>query len=327
MPTLLDIKDLCVSFETEEGVVRAVDGVSIHVEQGETLGLVGESGCGKSVTCHSILGLHPPNARVSGTILFEGVDLLSLDTERLDAIRGQDITMIFQDPMGALNPVHTIGAQLAESLWLHQQMDQASAWAEALRLLEMVEISEAEQRLREYPHQLSGGMSQRVMIAMALSCRPKLLIADEPTTALDMTIQAQILALLQDLQRTYDMSIIIITHDLGVVAEMADRVVIMYSGRIAEEAGVGDIFHRPAHPYTIGLLESLPRLDRDIDKLTLIEGSVPSPLELPDGCYFAPRCRFATSRCTESVPVLKLVRPYQKTACFHPQAGEDGELR
>ncbi len=320
MAPLLEIRNLSVCFDTEEGIVQAVDRVSLRVERGMTLGLVGESGCGKSVTCQSILRLHPPNGLIlGGTIQFEGIDLLSLDLKRLDAIRGHEIAMIFQDPVGALNPVHTIGSQLVESLILHQGMVNKAAWSEALRLLETVGIPEAKQRLYEYPHQLSGGMNQRAMIAMALSSRPKLLIADEPTTALDTTIQAQILDLLRQLQREYGMSIILITHDLGVVAEMADSVVIMYSGRVVEEASVGEIFLRPAHPYTIGLLDSIPRIDREIDKLTLIEGSVPSPYDLPDGCYFAPRCRSATEHCTRVVPTLEAIRNGQRAACFHPQ--------
>jgi len=320
MAPLLEIKDLKVRFDTEMGLVDAVDGVSFEVNVGETLGLVGESGCGKSVTCHSILQLHPPNGRiVNGSIRFEKTELLSLDHARLDAIRGHDIAMIFQDPIGALNPVHTIGSQISESLKLHQGLANNRARSEAMRLLKVVGIPEAEQRLGEYPHQLSGGMNQRAMIAMAISCRPKLLIADEPTTALDVTIQAQILDLLQRLQREFDMSIILITHDLGVVAEMADRVVIIYSGRVVEEAGIKDIFRRPAHPYTAGLLNSLPRIDRDIDKLTLIEGSVPSPYSLPEGCHFAPRCDFARRRCTKERPGLASLYPNHKAACFYPR--------
>jgi len=320
MPPLLDIQHLSVVFDTEEGLVRAVDNVSLHVNPGETLCLVGESGCGKSVTCHSILRLHPPNGRiVAGTILFEGVDLLTLDGEELDRLRGRDIAMIFQDPQGALNPVHTIGSQIVESLELHRGLRGAAARAEARRLLEEVGIPEPEQRLREYPHQLSGGMNQRAMIAIALACRPKLLIADEPSTALDVTIQAQILELLRRLQGEYGMSIVLITHDLGIVAELGERVVVMYSGRVVETGTVVDIFQRPTHPYTIGLLDSLPRLDRDIDRLALIEGRVPAPFELPPGCHFAPRCRFASERCTREVPALQAVRAEQQAACFHPQ--------
>lgn len=320
MAPLLEITDLRVYFDTEEGVVKAVDGVSFHVEPGETLGIVGESGCGKSVTCHSILKLHPPNGRiVSGSIVFDQVDLLSLDASSLNSYRGSKIAMIFQDPVGALNPVHTVGSQIVESLILHRGMGKDKAVAETLRLLEFVGMPDAERRMREYPHQLSGGMNQRAMIAMALSCHPKLLIADEPTTALDVTIQAQILELMKQLQREFGMSIILITHDLGVVAEMADRVMVMYAGRIVERASVDDLFHRPAHPYTIGLLDSLPRIDCELDRLALIEGSVPSPHDLPEGCYFAPRCRFATEECSRGVPLLNPVRVGQEVACLHPQ--------
>jgi peptide/nickel transport system ATP-binding protein/oligopeptide transport system ATP-binding protein len=319
MDVLLEVKDLQVCFDTDKGVVRAVDGVSFHVKIGETLGIVGESGCGKSVTCHSVLQIHPPNGRiVNGSILFEKHDLLSLDHAQLEATRGRDIAMIFQDPIGALNPVHTIGSQIVESLMLHQGLTKDSAWPKAMELLEIVGIPEAHQRLNEYPHQLSGGMNQRAMIAMAISCRPKLLIADEPTTALDVTIQAQILELLRKLQHEFNMSIILITHDLGVVAEMADRVVIIYSGRVVEEATAGEVFQRPAHPYSVGLLNSLPRIDRDIDKLTLIKGSVPSPFELPQGCHFAPRCQFSDDTCTRVQPQLEDVYPGHRVACFHP---------
>ena len=320
MAALLEIKELRVYFDTEDGVVKAVDGVSFYVEPGETLGIVGESGCGKSVTCHSILQLHPSNGRiVTGSIVFEQVDLLSLDWSSLDSYRGSEIAMIFQDPVGALNPVHTIGSQIVESLTLHRGMGKDEARSEALRLLEIVGMADTEQRLREYPHQLSGGMSQRAMIAMALACHPQLLIADEPTTALDVTIQAQILELMRQLQREYGMSIILITHDLGVIAEMANRVLVMYSGKVVEETSVDNLFQRPAHPYTIGLLNSLPRIDCDLDRLALIEGSVPPPFELPEGCYFAPRCRFATDECGRGVPPLKSVRPGQEVACLHPQ--------
>ena len=320
MAPLLEIKDLRVCFDTEEGVVKGVDGVSFQVDPGDTLGIVGESGCGKSVTCHSILKLHPPNGRiVTGSIVFDQVDLLSLEPSSLNSYRGSQIAMIFQDPVGALNPVHTIGSQIVESLTLHRGMGKGKALAEAQRLLELVGMPDAERRMQEYPHQLSGGMNQRAMIAMALSCHPKLLIADEPTTALDVTIQAQILELMKQLQREYGMSIILITHDLGVVAEMSNRVLVMYSGRIVEQASVDDLFHRPAHPYTIGLLDSLPRIDCDLDRLALIEGSVPSPHDLPAGCYFAPRCRFATEECSREVPLLTPVRKGQEVACLHPQ--------
>ncbi len=325
MADMLEIRDLRIHFDTEEGVVPAVDGVNLRVPAGKTLCIVGESGCGKSVTCHSVLRLTPPNGRiVSGAILFEGDDLLSLDRNRLTKISGSDIAMIFQDPMNALNPVHTIGTQLMESLMLHQSMARDAARREAIRLLDIVSIPEAGSRLRDYPHQLSGGMSQRAMIAMALACRPKLLIADEPTTALDVTIQAQILDLLRNLQDELGMSIILVTHDLGVVAEMADTVAVMYCGRVVEEASVRDIFRHPRHPYTEGLLRSLPRVDRDVDALTPIDGWVPSPRDLPDGCSFAPRCNYASDRCTADVPALD-VPPLvgeqlaHGVACHHPR--------
>jgi oligopeptide/dipeptide ABC transporter ATP-binding protein len=320
MAPLLEIRDLRVYFDTEKGVVKAVDGVSFQVAAGETVALVGESGCGKSVTCHSILRLHPPNGRiVEGRIAYQQVDLLSLDLSALESYRGKEIAMIFQDPVTALNPVHTIGGQIAESIMLHRGMTRRDAFSEALHLLDIVGIPEAKQRLTEYPHQLSGGMNQRAMIAMALSCQPKLLIADEPTTALDVTIQAQILELMRQLQRERGMAIILITHDLGVVAEMADKVSVMYSGKIVEQAHVEDIFKQPAHPYTIALLESLPRIDRDLDTLRVITGSVPSPFDLPEGCHFTPRCPFATEECRRRSPPLTPVRVGQRVACFHPQ--------
>ncbi len=328
MADLLKINDLRIHFDTEEGVVPAVEGVNLSLGQGETLCLVGESGCGKSVTCHAVLQLTPPNGRiVSGSIEFEGTDLLGLDRNRLTKIRGNEIAMIFQDPMSALNPVHTVGAQLVESLVLHQALSRQEALSESLRLLDLVGIPEAKARLREYPHQLSGGMSQRVMIAIALACRPKLLIADEPTTALDVTIQAQILDLLRGIQDELQMSIILVTHDLGVVAEMADTVAVMYCGRVVEEATAHDLFHSPRHPYTEGLLRSLPRVDRDLEDLTPIEGWVPSPFELPEGCRFEPRCPYSTEQCRDTNPDLAapVMAPQSQNdhqvACFHPRAG------
>ncbi len=320
MANLLEIDDLRIHFDTEEGVVPAVDGVTLHVPEGKTLCLVGESGCGKSVTCHAVLRLTPPNGRiVSGNIRFRDQDLLSFADAQLNAIRGRDIAMIFQDPMNALNPVHPVGRQLAESLSLHQDLSGDAAQKEAQRLLEMVGIPEPAARLKEYPHQLSGGMSQRVMIAMALACRPKLLIADEPTTALDVTIQAQILDLLRDLQTELGMSIVLVTHDLGVVAEMADAVSVMYCGRIVEEAPVRDLFYRPRHPYTVGLLGSLPRVDQHVDVLSPIQGWVPSPADLPSGCSFAPRCPHASSICTETEPGLSSAEASHPVACHHPR--------
>ncbi len=320
MAPLLEVRNLTISFDTEEGVVSAVTGVSFSVESGKTLGLVGESGCGKSVTCHSILRLTPPNGYVlSGEIIYDGKDLLKIPESQLDKIRGRDIAMIFQDPSSSLNPVHTIGRQLKESLVLHRGMGGDEARRESLRLLDTVGIPEGNRRLGEYPHQLSGGMNQRVMIAMALACKPKLLIADEPTTALDVTIQAQILELLQQLRDEYGMALILITHDLGVVAEKADDVAVMYMGSIVEGASVSDLFHQPIHPYTIGLLSSIPRVDKNIGQLNPIEGTIPSPFDEIPGCSFEPRCRFSSDRCREAMPPLESLRDKQQAACFHPQ--------
>ena len=319
MPGLLEIRGLRVHFDTDDGVVQALDGVDICVMPGETVCLVGESGCGKSVTGHAVLGLTPRNGRiVGGSIEFAGIDLLRLGESALNRIRGREIAMIFQDPMSSLNPVHTVGAQLAEILLLHRKMSRDDARREARRLLDTVGIPEPEARLKEYPHQLSGGMSQRVMIAMALACRPKLLIADEPTTALDVTIQAQILDLLRQLQAEIGMSVLLITHDLGVVAEMAHSVSVMYCGRIVESAAAGDLFGRPAHPYTQGLLHSIPRVDRDMGALEPIAGSVPSPFELPPGCSFAPRCPRASARCGAGFPPLETRPDGHSVACYHP---------
>jgi oligopeptide/dipeptide ABC transporter ATP-binding protein len=319
MSPLLQIEDLKVHFDTEVGVVRAVEGVSFEISAGETLGIVGESGCGKSVTCHSALGLIPPNGRiVNGSVIYKGEDLLERSAEQLDHIRGGEIAMIFQDPMSSLNPIHTIGTQIVESLVLHRGMNRQAARAETMRLLDVVGIPESARRFKEYPHQLSGGMNQRAMIALALACRPQILIADEPSTALDVTIQAQILDLLRTLQQEFKMAIILITHDLGVIAEMAERVVVMYAGRIVEQADVKTLFHSPAHPYTNGLLDSLPRLDHNIEQLTPIEGSVPSPYEALPGCPFEPRCRFAQERCRNTNPALEAVQDEHLAACYYP---------
>jgi len=319
MDCLLDIRNLRVHFDTDDGVVRALDGVDIQVPAGKTVCLVGESGCGKSVTSHAVMGLTPRNGRiVSGSIRFEGRELLREREDRMNRIRGREIAMIFQDPMNALNPVHSVGRQIKESLVLHQHLGDGDAAREALKLLEMVGIPEPKARLKEYPHQLSGGMSQRVMIAMALACRPKLLIADEPTTALDVTIQAQILDLLRELQAEIGMSVLLITHDLGVVAEMAHIVSVMYCGRIVESGPVDTLFANPSHPYTQGLLQSLPRVDRDTDDLSPIEGAVPSPFDLPPGCSFAPRCAYATTRCNEAFPPLAPHGGGNQVACYHP---------
>ena len=317
---LLDVRNLHVVFDSEEGAVHAVRGVSFHVGRGETLGIVGESGCGKSVSCMAVLGLLPGNSHVVGEVSFEGRDLLGLNPRALDRIRGHEIAMIFQDPAASLNPVHTIGRQIGESLRLHRGMDAREAQAETLRLLTRVGIPEAKRRMGAYPHQLSGGMNQRAMIAMALACRPKLLIADEPTTALDVTIQAQIIELLKDLQAEFGMSLILITHDLGVVAELADRVAVMYAGSVVEEADVRALFHAPSHPYTVGLLASMPRIDQTAETLYPIEGAVPSPRNLPAGCAFGPRCSFADAACRDAPPPLDALGERRRTACYHPRA-------
>ena len=306
---LLDVVDLKTYFDTDEGTVKAVDGVSFHLDKGETLAVVGESGSGKSVTSLSVMRLiaTPPGRIAGGQILFEGQDLVKKSERDMRKIRGNDISMIFQEPMTSLNPVYTVGDQIAEAIVLHQKETPRAALKKATDMLELVGIPEPAKRVKNYPHQMSGGMRQRVMIAMALSCNPKLLIADEPTTALDVTIQAQILDLMRTLQREIGMSILFITHDLGVVAEMADRVVVMYAGRAAEEAGVVDIFKDPKQPYTLGLMNSIPRVDKAAEhqeRLQAIPGNVPNPLRLPEGCAFHPRCRFVDRRCKTAIPDL-----------------------
>ncbi|MFM7346074.1 MAG: ABC transporter ATP-binding protein [Tagaea sp.] len=315
---LLEIEDLRTWFFTADGVVRAVDGVSYSVKPGETLAVVGESGCGKSVTAMSILRLLPsPPARiVSGAIRFQGRNLLEADEAEMRAIRGNEISMIFQEPMTSLNPVYTVGRQIAETLELHQGLATKEADARAVEMLELVRIPEAKRRANEYPHQLSGGMRQRVMIAMALACKPKLLIADEPTTALDVTIQAQIVELMLDLKEKVGAAIVLITHDLGVVAETAQRVVVMYAGRKVEEATVEDLFARPRHPYTLGLMGSIPRLAGGADRLTEIPGIVPRLTKPIPGCAFAERCAYATERCRIEAPALEEKAPGHHAACF-----------
>jgi peptide/nickel transport system ATP-binding protein len=321
---ILDIAELRTWFFTRDGVVRAVDGVSFHVIPGETLAIVGESGCGKSVTALSILRLipSPPGRIVSGAIHFAGRDLLGLSEAEMRQVRGNEISMIFQEPMTSLNPVLTIGRQIAETLTLHQGLGHRAALAKAADMLRLVHIPEADRRIGEYPHQLSGGMRQRVMIAMALACNPKLLIADEPTTALDVTIQAQILDLMRELKQKIDAAIVLITHDLGVVAEMAQRVVVMYAGRKAEEAPVATLFRRPLHPYTKGLLNSVPRLGASLDherapRLAEIAGTVPSLREPIPGCPFEARCVFATDICRREMPAFDEKEPSHFAACFH----------
>jgi oligopeptide/dipeptide ABC transporter ATP-binding protein len=317
--SLLRVDDLKTYFYTEEGVVKAVDGVTFDVAAGEILGLVGESGCGKTVSALSVLRLIPipPGKIVSGSVLFEGKDLVKMDEDGIRHVRGNDIAMIFQEPMTSLNPVLTIGRQLTETLELHLKMDRGGATQRAVELLEMVGIPQGRSRINDYPHQFSGGMRQRVMIAMALSCNPKLLLADEPTTALDVTIQAQILELLTRLTRELGTAVIIITHNLGVVARYADRVNVMYAGKIVEAASAEALYHRPRHAYTLGLLRSVPRLDQARkEKLDPIDGIPPDLVRVPPGCSFRPRCRFAVDRCGEDTPPLLPVEDGRTSACW-----------
>jgi peptide/nickel transport system ATP-binding protein len=319
---LLDVKNLKTYFFTDEGVVRAVDGVDLYINQGETLGIVGESGCGKSVTALSIMRLipQPPGKIVEGQILYNGLDLVTIPANKLRKIRGKEISMVFQEPMTSLNPVFTCGEQIAEALRLHEGLGRRDAMDKTVEMMKLVHIANAERRVKEYPHQLSGGMRQRVMIAMALSCSPNLLIADEPTTALDVTIQAQILELLNELKSKLKMAVMLITHDMGVIAETAQRVVVMYAAKVAEEAPVGDLFKEPLHPYTQGLLRSIPRIDLAATehlRLETIPGTVPTLRgDIAPGCRFAPRCPFVKSVCTEQDPVLKEVKPGHKVSCW-----------
>ncbi|MBI1986707.1 MAG: ABC transporter ATP-binding protein, partial [Rhodospirillales bacterium] len=308
MATLLEIENLKTQFFTSAGTVRAVDGISYTVDEGETVALVGESGCGKSVSALSILRLipWPPGKIVEGHIRFAGRDLLTLDDDEIRNVRGKDISMVFQEPMTSLNPVLSIEQQLTETLTTHFPVSPEEAKKRALELLDMVGIAEPERRLKQYPHHFSGGMRQRVMIAMALACQPKLIIADEPTTALDVTIQAQILELMKDLTKRLGVALIIITHNLGVVARYADRVNVMYAGKIIEEGTAADIYHRPQHPYTLALLKSVPRMDRPRQaKLDPVEGQPPDLTMLDDGCPFRPRCRYRVDRCNEAFPPLE----------------------
>ncbi|MFP6665473.1 MAG: ABC transporter ATP-binding protein [Deltaproteobacteria bacterium] len=325
---LLEVEDLVVDFRTPRGRLRAVDGASFTLQRGETLGLVGESGSGKSVTSLAILGLLGEGAEVvSGRILFAGRDLLRLGTRDLRAVRGARIAMIFQEPMTSLNPLFTVGAQIAEAVRLHERASRRAAWARAIEMLHLVEIPEPRLRASSYPHELSGGMRQRVMIAMALACRPELLIADEPTTALDVTIEAQILDLLAGLQRRFGMSVLLITHDLGVVASQADAVAMLYSGRVVERAPAGALFAAPAHPYTRLLLDSLPRLHERRERLQAIPGVVPDPEARPSGCRFHDRCWRATAECSASEPVLAPpggTAEAREVACFHSLAPGEG---
>ncbi len=318
---LLELKGLKTHFFTDEGVVRAVDGIDLYIDKGETLGIVGESGCGKTVTALSIMKLipMPPGRIVEGQMLYEGRDLVTLPPGQMRKVRGKQISMVFQEPMTSLNPVFTIGEQIAEAIRLHEGLGRRAAMDKTVEMLRIVHMANPERRVKEYPHQLSGGMRQRVMIAMALSCNPKLLIADEPTTALDVTIQAQILDLLNELKAKFGMAVMLITHDMGVIAETAQRVMVMYAGKVVEEASVKELFKEPLHPYTQGLLRSIPRIDLAAtkkQKLEAIPGVVPSLLELPPGCRFAPRCQFVKPMYMEKEPPLKEVRPGHKVACW-----------
>jgi peptide/nickel transport system ATP-binding protein len=325
---LLEVRDLKTYFQTDDGIVRAVDGVSFSVEKGKTLGIVGESGSGKSVTCLTIMGLNDRKKTItSGEALFNGENLLTTGARRLREIRGNDMAMIFQDPMTSLNPVHSIGAQLVEAVQLHRDVSKSVAKGRALELLKAVGIPRAERRIDDYPHQFSGGMRQRVMIAMALVNDPDLLIADEPTTALDVTTQAQIMTLINRLQEEFGSAIILITHDLGVVAEAADDVLVMYAARIAEHAPVEKLFNRPHHPYTWGLLGSLPRLDTDLERLVQIPGQPPSLLRPPSGCRFHPRCPYVMDVCKTEEPRLVPISddPEHLQACHLDEQTKDRE--
>lgn len=318
---ILEIENLSTSFKTERGIMKAVDGVSFHVEKGEILGLVGESGCGKSVTSQSILRLYDEKylASYEGKILFDGKDLLSIPEKEMRKIRGHEISMIFQDALSSLNPVFSVGDQIMEPLRIHQKLSREEARAEAVRLLSLVGIPTPERRVNQYPHELSGGMRQRVMIAIALACRPKLLIADEPTTALDVTIQAQIMDLIQSLNRQFQMGVILITHDLSVVAEVCSRVAVMYLGQIVEEGDVFQIFDAPKHPYTKGLIQSIPRMGGEKRRrLFMIPGTVPLLNQIPAGCRFAPRCPYGNEECRKTMPKLQTAdRPGHRVRCLY----------
>jgi len=324
---MLEVSDLSVRFDTDDGTVHAVDRMSFTLGEREVLGIVGESGCGKSVTCMSLVRLLPETAHISGRAVFEGRDLLELSPRALRRVRGRDISFIFQEPMTSLNPVFTVGHQIMEVLVRHLDLSRHAAHRRAVELLELVRIPAPERRLHEYPHQLSGGMRQRVMIAIALACDPKVLVADEPTTALDVTIQAGILDLMRDIRERLGTAIILITHNLGVVADIADRVIVMYAGRKAEEAAVGELFAHPQHPYTLGLLGAVPRPyegEGTRERLQEIPGRVPSLHELPQACAFADRCPRADALTRSEVPPLREVRPQHYVACFHPGEADGG---
>ncbi len=316
MAALLEVDDLCVTFAGDEGRIRAVEHVSFALARNQTLCVVGESGCGKSVTALAIMGLLAKSASRDGRITFDGRDLTALDARALNELRGARLAMIFQEPMTSLNPAFTVGDQIVEAIRRHRGGTRAEAKARAIEMLRRVRIPAPEKRFADYPHKLSGGMRQRVMIAMALACDPELLIADEPTTALDVTIQAQVLDLMRGLRAETGAAIMLITHDLGVVAEMADRVIVMYAGQIVEEGPVGALFGRPEHPYTVGLLGSIPRLDKKRGRLPAIEGTVPSPMAMPQGCRFAPRCPFADDHCRAEPPELRAVAAEHWARCW-----------
>jgi len=317
---LLEIRGLKTHFATDDGWLHAVDGVDLTIDQGETVAVVGESGCGKTVTAMTVLKLiaMPPGRIVAGEVLWQGRDLVPLDADAMRAIRAKEIAIVFQEPMTSLNPVYTVGDQIAEVVRLHEGLSRRAALERAVEMLRLVHIPTPQARVRDYPHQFSGGMRQRVMIAMALSCRPKLLIADEPTTALDVTIQAQILELLGELKGKFGMALMLITHAMGVVAETAQRVVVMYAGKVIEEAPVGELFAHPRHPYTQGLIRSIPRIDTAAIRKTRLEaiaGVVPKLIAPPEGCRFAPRCKFAMDKCRSATPPLRTVAPGHKVAC------------
>jgi peptide/nickel transport system ATP-binding protein len=323
MSTLLEVKNLKTHFFSKNKVFPVVDGLDFNVKKGETLAIVGESGSGKSITSLSIMGLVPkPGGKtVAGEIIFDGTDLLSLSENEMFKVRGNDIAMIFQEPMSSLNPVLTIGEQITEVLIYHKKISKKEAREKAVELLKIVGFARAEEILDDYPHRLSGGMRQRVMIAMAMSCDPKLLIADEPTTALDVTVQAQILELMKELSKKFSSSIILITHDLGVVAELADRVLVMYAGQVVEESAIVELFDKPLHPYTQGLLSSVPKIDEEQERLSSIGGNVPSPDNFPKGCRFSTRCAHVMEKCLENQPELIEVYPGRKSRCFLHEEG------
>lgn len=326
MANLLHVKDLQTHFIQKKSVIPAVNGVDFQVKKGETVAIVGESGCGKSLTALSIMGLVPqPGGKIAGgSIKLDGIDLTKLTEDEMCSIRGKDISMIFQEPMTSLNPVLTVGEQIIEVLMYHQKLSRDQAKKQAIHLLEMVGFARAKEILSDYPHRLSGGMRQRVMIAIAMSCNPKLLIADEPTTALDVTIQAQIMELLKELTKENDTAILLITHDLGVVSDMAEKVIVMYAGEVVEEAPTDELFDEPLHPYTEGLINSVPSLQGEIKRLSTIEGTVPLPNELPAGCRFAPRCLKAFDRCSVDKPELKAISSSRSVRCFlYDEEGRD----